>query len=299
MILENGAGKETLTAFKEGRLETGLGLGLPSVDNYLSYKKNNFVVLAGHANVGKTYWLLWYYMMLTIKYGLKFCIYSSENEIWVLKMYLVEFYCKKKLEKITEQDYHHACAFVDEYFKFIDSDRDYELPELLKAFKEVDTDAYMIDPHNSLITPAGVNKHEYDYRMASEIRNFCKTNKKTIYLSAHGVTEALRKVHAKRHECEGLTMPLQAADIEGGGKWVNRCDDLIILHRYTQHPAYWMDTEIHIRKVKVTQTGGSSTMADHPLKFTLHFGSQFNHHEHDIREKVTETKEDENNELQF
>ena len=31
-------------------------------------------------------------------------------------------------------------------------------------------------------------------------------------------------------------MPPNASDIEGGGKFVNRCDDFIVIHRYIFHP---------------------------------------------------------------
>ena len=84
---------------------------------------------------------------------------------------------------------------------------------------------------------------------------------------AHGNTDALRKVFAKGHDFEGYPMPLVSADIEGGGKFVNRCDNFIVLHRMTQHKELWMQTEWHITKVKNTKTGGKPTYKQNPVIF--------------------------------
>ena len=73
---------------------------------------------------------------------------------------------------------------------------------------------------------------------------------KTIYLLAHGNTEALRKTYHKGHDFASHPMPLMASDIEGGGKWVNRASDMIIIHRLTQHESEWMKTEVHVTKNK-------------------------------------------------
>ena len=59
---------------------------------------------------------------------------------------------------------------------------------------------------------------------------------------------------------------MSAADIEGGGKWVNRCDNFAVLHRYTQHEDEWFITQVHIRKIKETSTGGKPTFIDKPVK---------------------------------
>src|SRR5690606_10037057 len=83
---------------------------------------------------------------------------------------------------------------------------------------------------------------------------------------AHAATEALRKTHSKDHVYAGHSIPPNAADIEGGGKWVNRADDFIVLHRYLQHEHEWFITQVHIRKVKETETGGKPTFIDEPVK---------------------------------
>ena len=58
------------------------------------------------------------------------------------------------------------------------------------------------------------------------------------------------------------------ADVEGGGKWGNRADDVISIHRYTQHPTRWMVSDIHVVKVKETETGGTANGNGHTNKLT-------------------------------
>ena len=62
------------------------------------------------------------------------------------------------------------------------------------------------------------------------------------------------------------------ADTEGGGKFSNRADDFITIHRHTQHPSDFNITEIHVRKIKETETGGRPTLKDDPIKFKMERG---------------------------
>ena len=91
-------------------------------------------------------------------------------------------------------------------------------------------------------------------------------NNKTIYLLAHGNTEALRKTYAKDHDFFRHPIPLMASDIEGGGKWVNRADDFVVIHRLTQHESEWMKTEIHVRNIRQTDYREIPHNAINPLK---------------------------------
>jgi hypothetical protein len=61
-------------------------------------------------------------------------------------------------------------------------------------------------------------------------------------------------------------MPPMAADVEGGGKFVNRADDFFVIARMTQHETEWMYSQIHVRKIKDMDTGGMPTVLDRPIK---------------------------------
>jgi hypothetical protein len=56
-----------------------------------------------------------------------------------------------------------------------------------------------------------------------------------------------------------------ASDVEGGGKFVNRADDFLVIHRYISHRTDWMYSNLHIRKVKDIDTGGRPTPLEEPI----------------------------------
>jgi hypothetical protein len=95
---------------------------------------------------------------------------------------------------------------------------------------------------------------------------FCKKEKVTIWLNTHANTAALRYKHPIGHEYVGHPIPPLASDVEGGGKFVNRADDFVVIHRYVQHPTEWMISHLHVRKVKEVETGGRPTPIDNPIK---------------------------------
>lgn len=267
MKLNESYGDDYLTGIRNGTILPGLGIGC-DLDNHLRYKEGNFNLIVGQSNVGKTDWIMWYLTALSVKHKLRWFIFSSENTIGNLKQKILQFRTGKKLKDLNDEDFNKANYWLKTKFMFVDTDKLYTAGQLLQVFEnhKDEYDGIIIDPYNSLIKENGVNSHEYDYRIASEIRIFCRTNKKTVYIIAHAVTESLRKKHADG-EYKGFPKPPDSSDIEGGGKWVNRADDFIVIHRYVQHEHEWMDTHVHIRKVKETETGGKPTFLESPVIF--------------------------------
>jgi len=275
MIHKDTAGLKHLRSIRDGSFKLGLGIDC-DLDLHLRYKKTDFNVIAGHANVGKTLGVLYYFICLSIKHGIKHAIFSSENEIGGLKDDLISLYTGTLVKDLTEIEFEQAHYFVCAHFKFYDSANFFIKQKRLMNFKdiievanELDINNLVIDPYNSLgkVDTIKGNTHEYDYQVMSELRMWCKNEKKSLYLLAHGNTDALRKVFIKGHDFEGYPMPLVSADIEGGGKFVNRCDNFIVIHRMTQHKELWMQSEWHITKVKNTKTGGKPTYKTNPVIF--------------------------------
>lgn len=279
MIINHRNNDEYLELLRTNKIPLGLGLGI-DLDTNLRFKRGSFNIILGHANVGKTYWVLWYLLAHSLKNNLKHLIYSSENTTDGLKRNLIELASGKKVVGMELEELETYKQLIEKHFDFVDTTkRLYSIDEFMEKVKTMpnfkDYDSLMIDPHNSFVPPRGVNKHEYDYEVASKLRLYAKKTDTTIYLCTHASTEALRKLHPKGHEKEGMTVPPNAADAEGGGKWVNRADDFIVVHRYVQCETDWMVTEIHIKKVKESETGGKPTYLTEPVKFMLHKGTQF------------------------
>ena len=82
----------------------------------------------------------------------------------------------------------------------------------------------------------------------------------------HAVTEAQRRKGA-----DGLPEAPFAEDTECGGKFVNRADCFMTIHRKVQapDPHVRMMSEIHVRKVRETETGGKPTPLGEPLRLAM------------------------------
>lgn len=269
--------QENILDIKYGRVKEGLKIGVTEIDEHIRFKQGNFNIIIGHANVGKTTVIIYTMLLYTIKHKIKWLIFSAENTPQSIARKIIEFKTGKPISKMTDEEIQETLEWVNEYFKIIDVSDAYTYKKLLDEAIEVKKDfeyhGLLIDPYNSLNKDRnllrGINSHEYDYEVASEFRLFCKNNNVSIWLNTHAVTEALRRIHPKDHEYAGLPQPPSMADVEGGGKWGNRADDVFTIHRYTQHPTEWMYSDIHVRKVKEVETGGRPTPIEEPVRLRM------------------------------
>ena len=262
-----------LSGIRSGVIKQGLKLDIEEIDEYIRFKPSNFNVILGHANVGKTTVILYLMLLYTKRHNIRWLVFSSENEPYSIIRKLVEFLDLNPLNKIEEKNYKKHLDYVNKYFKIIDSSELYTYKTLLEVATNVkkawEYHGFLIDPYNSLSKDhalmKGVGSHEYDYQATSEIRLFCKSNNISVWLNTHANTNALRMKHPVGHEFTGHPIPPLASDVEGGGKFVNRADDFWVLHRYLQHPVDWINSKIHVRKVKEVETGGRPTPIEEPI----------------------------------
>lgn len=269
--------KKGILDIKYGRVKEGLKIGIPQIDEYLRYKPGNFNMLIGHANVGKTTIISYLFTVWAIKHKLRFLIWSSENTSHSIVRKIIEFKMNKPIQMANDEEIDNAVKWCDTYFKLIEVNDLVTYKDVLNEAESIkdawDYDALLIDPYNSLSKDKKLNEslgsHDYDYHVATEFRLFAKKNNVTIFVNAHGVTEALRKPYPKGHEYEGLPQPLSMAQVEGGGKWGNRADDVFCVHRMSSHKTEWMFTELHVLKVKETETGGRCTPHEEPIRLRM------------------------------
>lgn len=263
-----------LKKIRSGEIVEGLGLDMSEIDNHIRFKEGAFNICLGHANVGKTTTLLYLMLCYSVAHGKRWVVFSSENEPYGIIRKLVEFLAQEPLNQISEDKFSEYESWVNDYFKFVSNEQMYTYKDILRLSNDIkdawDYHGLLIDPYNSLIKDhelmKSVGGHEYDYQACTEIRMFCKKRKVTTWLNTHANTQALRWKHSAGHEYCGYPIPPMASDVEGGGKFVNRADDFIVIHRYTQHPSEWMYSHIHVRKIKEIETGGRPTMMDEPIK---------------------------------
>lgn len=250
---------EVLKGFTMQVLKYGFNL-----DNWCPAKLGQLTVIVGHTNVGKTTVILWMLSKL-IKQKRRVLIYSAENRISSLHRQLTKFVFE--IEQITK-------GHLDEmrkYVRYIKHEKHFSYRDMLVQATylldaDFDFDFFLIDPYNSLKidNKERLNTHDYHYQAAEEMRIFSYNTEKSIYLNCHTVTEAQRvKPDANGHR----PAPMDS-DVEGGGKFPNKADDSIVIHRQisSMTPEEKYITEIHIRKVRNQEFGGEPTPFNDPVR---------------------------------
>ena len=258
--------------FANGRIPIGLDTGDAHLDEHFRYKKE-FVIVNGHSNVGKTTMVLYLMVNAAIRHGWKWVVYSSENRTASLKMSLIQFAMDKPIASKNNMERKRAYEWVGEHFTVISNKQVYSYADIIvfleKIMKQQEVDAVFVDPYNSLKIDMGnssIGVHDYHYEAASEFLTFSTANEVAVWLNMHAVTEAQR-----RKGDDGLPVAPYAEDTEGGGKFVNRSDCFITIHRKVQHPdhAEKRVTEFHVRKVRDVETGGEPTPLGDPIRFEM------------------------------
>lgn len=277
MIAQAKKLQDKILDIKYGRVKEGLKIGIPEIDEHIRFKRNTLATI-GHANVGKTTTLIYFYVLWAKMHNLKFLIWSSENTPESILRKIIEFYMGKPIQKASDTLINNAVEWANSRFKIIDVEDLYTYKSLLKEAQQIkdawNYDGLLIDPYNSLSKDAAIlkmvgNSHDYDYQVLSELRIFSRKNDIQLCVNMHGVSSALRQVHHSGHEFEGLTRPLAMSDAEGGSKVSARFDDVWTLHRYVAHSTDWMYSHIHVQKIKENETGARPTPYEQPISLKM------------------------------
>jgi hypothetical protein len=180
------------------------GTGLKKMDEHYRFKENNFEVVLGHDNVGKSTVIWWLAAVSCALLDWKWIIYSSENDSHKVKKKMLDFILGKQSKHASAAAIEKAKKLVDTHFYFIRNDNVVSVFELLEygqvlCEKDENIKGFMIDPYNSLSLDykhpkgTGLSSYEYHMRAIGEIRvfsqKFC-----SVYVNAHSVTGSRRGI---------------------------------------------------------------------------------------------------------
>lgn len=237
--------------------------GHKRLDEHCPYKQGQLTTIVGHSNVGKT--TLISYLLSRLIRNKKIMIYSAENKISQLVRTMIQF-------TFESDSYNKYFEFMRKQALFIKHIKQYTYRDILEQIAIAEDigfkpDIVFLDPYNSLKKDRRLNSHEYDYEAIEDFRIFCKNTGISIFLNCHTVTESQRVKPDKNGE---VPRPM-ASDTEGGGKFINKSDDVMVIHRNLYH----MDqTEryvslLFIDKVRNTEGGGFPTPYHEPIRFNF------------------------------
>lgn len=256
--------------YREGRIRPGQPWGAPSLDEYWRFKRN-FTIILGLPNVGKTSFTLYMYFMKAVQNGSKLWVWSSENTVAELKIFLMEALMSRGLMDIDTEKIRSVDSIINNYVTFSSADNGCDATELIGSLPTEGYQTVLIDPYNGLKIDRekiGVGSHSYHYEVLTDLRNYQKKTGTGVVVCVHPVTEAQRRVHTGSGILDGLQMPPRLSDVEEGGKFLNRCDDFVTVHRYVNHPEITetYKTLVWVNKVKVRLTGGRPNPLNAPVE---------------------------------
>jgi len=262
-----------LEAYKNGKITKGLKLGC-ELDDFLRFKQGSFNMILGRDNVGKTYWRLWYYLVLSTKYDKKWCIWSGENKDGQIVRDLIKIYTGKQIKDLSMDEVFRYKEEVCQWFTFVDNSKLYKFQDLLKIFSDGDYHGCLIDPYTGLERNHG---HKNNYEFLNTCREWVNKTNITLDVCLHPVTESGRGggFYRDGHEWAGHLRHPYKLEAEGGAPFANRCDDYIVLHRLTKHENLKFMTLVYVDKVKDVESGGQQTMIDQPIYCEYNYGLGF------------------------
>ena len=160
------------------------------------------------------------------------------------------------------------------YFKFIDNRKSYKAQDLFDIFEASQCDVGLIDPFTALDRDMS---YTGNYLFLNHCREFINQTGMTIYLSTHPNTEAGRmsNLYPQQHEWAGHLRPPLKDSVEGGKAFLNRCDDMFVIHRLIKHETMKFYTMISVEKIKDIETGGKHTFLDQPILCEFNNGLGF------------------------
>lgn len=300
-----------LHKWRTGTFEMGKPTEMPELDNHFLFKEGNLVIINGVDNVGKST-VIWYLTLLSnLFHGWDWLIFSSENKVGGVIRKLIEFYWCEPIEAMSDARFNEAKKYITSHFDIIKTtDKLYNYQDILNitslSMKKKKYRGLMIDPYNSLKvdikSKSKDTRYDYHYDAASVIQNYARQNNISIYLNCHVGTQGARNKDKKT----GFTLAPQKEDTEGGVMFANKADEFLTVHRLTQHDTEFMFTEVHVRKVKETETGGRQTPLYKPVllkmtddlcgfeslgsKISGYVGTNPIHKWHDMKHKKSQQK---------
>ena len=259
-INNKGQHLQYLFDYKDGNIKHGLGVGCV-MDDYLRYKPKQLNIILGHDNVGKTYWINWYFLTLALQHNLSFCIWSGENNYGQILRDFVQMYSGQKFKQLSKQEIQTCSAYIEQHFDFVDNNKLYKPEQLFEIFRSSKADVCLIDPYTGLDREMG---YEGNYRFLNAARQFVNETGKTLYINTHPNTESGRtgNFYPKGHIYEDNLKPPLKDHVEGGKAFINRCDDMFVIHRFIKMETMRYITLLSVEKVKDTDTGGRISSLD-------------------------------------
>jgi twinkle protein len=215
-------------------LEKGKTIGIPEIDNIITWELARLAVWTGIPSHGKSSIVDLINVLLNIKYGWKVAYFSPEN--YPMKFHFARLYSLisgkqfKAYGIIDENEYEQIFNYITDNFSFIYPEDNFKVETVLEKarylVKKKGINILVIDPWNNLEHTKNKGESDTDYtgRVLYELTKFGKKNNCLVHLVAHPTK--------MKRQANGLFEVPNMYDINGSANFYNRADYGISIYRY-------------------------------------------------------------------
>lgn len=265
------ARSKMLDIYRNG-YKKGTPTGVRDLEGVFSFYKTWWYLWHGIPNSGKSAFVNFLMMCMSVHHGWKWAVFSPEHypeEDFYIDM--VEVLTGRSTDvkhsnRLNEQEFNLAMDFVADHFFFVYPQADdikNTSSNVLEKIKELKLrwgiDGYLIDPYNQLMREGSENIDVYLERTLSEVDHLNKTHNLVGNIVAHPRT--LYKEAGQEDYKKSTTY-----EVAGGAMWYNKCYGSTNVHRpFNQSDKRNTLVEIDVQKIKSHKRAGT------PACKTMHF----------------------------
>ena len=258
----NQARGKMLEIFHKG-FRKGVSTEVSDLEGVFSFYKGWWYLWHGIPNSGKSAFVNFLMMCMSVHHGWKWAVFSPEHypeEDFYIDM--VEILTGKSTDiesrnKLNLEEFNIAMDFVHEHFFFVYPEEDgisNTSSNVLDKIKELKLkwgiDGYLIDPYNQLMREGTENIDVYLSRTLSEVDHMNKTHNLVGNIVAHP-TKMYKELGQEDYK-KSTTY-----EVAGGAMWYNKCYGSTNVHRpYNQSDKRNCLVEIDVQKIKSHKRAG-------------------------------------------
>lgn len=234
--------------FKYG-FQRGKTIGIPAVDELVSFETQRLCIITGNFGSGKTEFETEICVRLNLLYGWKTAFFSPESMPFHYHMgNLISRVTGQPFSSnhISAQDYAEAKRYISDNYYWINPKEGSSIENIVKAaeycVRRKGIKVLVVDPFNQIETSSNDAIAEANHILNTLI-NFSRSYDVLVILMAHP--------HKMPKDEEGHRMAPDLHDISGTGDFANKADFGIVIHRNEQRKC----VEFSVKKVKFSHLG--------------------------------------------
>lgn len=251
--------RSRLVDIKRRGVQKGLPLGIKCLKDHFSFYKGWWNLYTGIPNSGKSEYVLFLMLCMSIQHGWKWAVFSPEHfpsEDFYIDA--IEKFTGDRVSYIQDNDFKLAMDFINDHFFYVYFDAEdgstaiNSAEHVLNAIRRLkikhDIDGFLIDPFNQLTKGCDEPKNERTdqrlERVLGMIDRFCKVQELSGNIVAHPRT-SYKDNSELDYKCP------TAYQISGGAMWYNKAYTITAVHRpFNQSNKSDRSVTISVQKVK-------------------------------------------------